>query len=80
MVMSAISIMGGFFWTLFPATLILIQIQKRDPPRSYQKIWINYIGETKWGDTLQIYGQEDADGFSLYAENAHGRSIECQGK
>ena len=54
--------------------------KKMEPPRSYQKIWINYIGETKWGDTLQIYGQEDADGFSLYAENAHGRSIECQGK
>ena len=40
---------------------------------------MNYLAESRWGDTLRVYGEETAQGFILQGETAAGRALPAGG-
>jgi acyl-ACP thioesterase len=45
--------------------------------RQFSEIQINYVNESKLGETLEVYAQEQDGTVSMYANNERGRGFEC---
>ena len=56
------------------------QAQGSPAPKRCKALWMNYLAESRWGDTLRVYGEETAQGFILQGETAAGPSFACRGE
>ena len=56
------------------------QAEGSPAPKCCKALWMNYLAESRWGDTLRVYGEETAQGFILQGETAAGPSFACRGE
>lgn len=45
--------------------------------RQFSEIQINYVNESKLGETLKIYAREQNGSITMYGDNERGRGFEC---
>jgi acyl-ACP thioesterase len=46
--------------------------------RQFSEIQINYVNESKLGETLQVYAEEKNGVMNMYGDNERGRGFECK--
>jgi len=46
--------------------------------RQFSEIQINYVNESKLGETLQVYAQEQDGVVTMYGDNERGKGFECK--